>query len=140
MKEKYKIGELSKLTGTSIDTIRFYEEKGLLIPKFRAALGVRFYDGTAINTLSFIHTAKELGFSLSEISDFLEIKTTKSEECSLALEKIVIKEADIDKKIRELKKIKKALHKISDRCKKNEVGNSGSCHFLEVLTQKRKTR
>lgn len=136
MKEKYKIGELSKLTGTSIDTIRFYEEKGLLIPKFRAASGVRSYDVTAVNTLSFIHTAKELGFSLSEVGDFLEIKTTKSEECSLALEKIVIKEADIDKKISELKKIKKALQKISERCKKNEIGSS--CHFLEVLTQKRK--
>jgi DNA-binding transcriptional MerR regulator len=126
-----KIGELAEASGSTIDTIRFYENKGLLIPGERGDNGYRHYEEEAISVLKFIQLTKELGFSLTEIKDFLEIKIDKGETCSLALEKINSKEAEIDAKINDLKKIKKALKKISLRCAEN-VGRE-PCHFLDLL-------
>lgn len=131
MSNLYKIGELSKEAGASIDTIRFYEDKGLLTPETRSESGYRYYGNIALHTLAFIQSAKELGFTLSEIKELLEIQIYKGGSCSLALEKIKSKENDVDRKIKELKKIKKALRKVSEKCENSET--SESCHFLEFL-------
>lgn len=133
MSNLYKIGELSKEAGTSIDTIRFYEDKGLLTPETRSESGYRYYGKIALHTLGFIQSAKELGFTLSEIKELLEIQIYKGGRCSLALRKIKAKEDDVDRKIQELKKIKKALEKASEKCEKSEA--SESCHFLELLRE-----
>lgn len=85
----------------------------------------------AINTLNFVQGAKELGFPLAEIGNFLEIQITKKGKCSLAQEKIIEKISDIDKKIHDLKSIKRALTKVSLKCDNSTSENS--CHFLELL-------
>ena len=84
-----------------------------------------------VNTLNFVQSAKQLGFALSEIGDFLEILISKKGKCSLAQEKIDHKINDIDVKISNLKSIKKALTKVSKKCKVSDSG--GPCHFLELL-------
>lgn len=131
MAKMLKIGELAEASGSTIDTIRFYENKGLLIPGDRSESGYRHYNEEAISILKFIQLTKELGFSLTEIKEFLEIKIDKGGTCSLALEKINSKEAEIDAKINDLKKIKKALKEISLRCE--EDAGKEPCHFLELL-------
>ena len=131
MTELLKIGQLAKESGTTIDTIRFYEDKGLIKPKSRSESGYRFYNTDTINTLNFVQMAKELGFTLAEIGSLLEIQITKKGKCSLAQEKIVEKMSDIDKKISDLKLIKKALNKISSKC--DASTSESSCHFLELL-------
>ncbi len=131
MTELLKIGQLAKESGATIDTIRFYEDKGLISPASRSDSGYRYYGLDAINTLSFVQNAKELGFSLTEIGEFLEIQISKNGKCSLAQEKINEKLNDIDKKILDLKTIKKALTKISKKCE--GANGEGACHFLELL-------
>ncbi len=131
MSNLYKIGELSKVAGATIDTIRFYEDKGLLKPESRSSSGYRYYGNTALKTLNFIQSVKELGFTLNEIREFLEIQFNNSGKCSLALEKIKEKEGDVERKIIELKKIKKALKKVSSKCE--ETNSNEPCHFLELL-------
>lgn len=131
MKNRLKIGELSKESGVSIDTIRFYEEKGLISPASRSEKGYRFYDPSTSNALKFIITSKELGFTLSEINDLINIQVSKKGKCSLTLNKIKEKELDIDKKISELKKIKRTLNKVSKKCE--SADSDSSCHFLELL-------
>lgn len=131
MKNRLKIGELSKESGVSIDTIRFYEEKGLISPTSRSNKGYRFYDPRTSNALKFIITSKELGFTLSEIKDLINIQVSKKGKCSLTLNKIKEKELDIDKKISELKKIKRTLNKVSKKCESED--SDSSCHFLELL-------
>ncbi|MBK24543.1 MAG: zinc-responsive transcriptional regulator [Halobacteriovorax sp.] len=131
MDELLKIGQLAKKSGASIDAIRFYEDKGLIKPTSRSSSGYRYYNLDAVNTLNFVQSAKELGFTLSEISDFLEIQISKNGKCSLAQEKINDKLNDIETKISNLKSIKKALTKVSKKCETSE--NSDPCHFLEVL-------
>ncbi len=131
MTKMLKIGELAEASGSTIDTIRFYENKGLLVPGVRSDSNYRHYNEEAISILKFIQLTKELGFSLSEIKEFLEIRIDKRGTCSLAMEKIKNKEAEIENKINDLKKIKKALKKISFRCEAD--GDKGPCHFLELL-------
>ena len=126
-----KIGELAEASGSTIDTIRFYENKGLLLPRVRSDNGYRHYNQEAISILKFIQITKDLGFSLSEIKEFLEIKIDKRGTCSLAMEKIKNKETEIENKIKDLRKIKKALRKISFSCETD--GDKGPCHFLEIL-------
>ena len=99
MKNRLKIGEPSKESGVSIDTIRFYEDKGLIYPTSRSDKGYRFYYSATSNALKFIISSKELGFTLNEIKDLINIQVSKKGKCSLTLNKIKEKELDIDKKI-----------------------------------------
>lgn len=131
MSNLYKIGQLSKEAGATIDTIRFYESKGLLKPESRSISGYRYYGDNALQILNFIQSAKELGFTLVEIRELLEIKINKGGKCSLALEKIKQKEDNIERKIIELKKIKKALKKVSSKCE--GTSSDEPCHFLELF-------
>ncbi|WP_419168265.1 MerR family transcriptional regulator [Halobacteriovorax sp.] len=131
MNDLLKIGELSKVSGVSIDTIRFYENKGLIIPTNRSKKGYRYYDSNTSRMLQFIISSKELGFTLNEIKELINIKVNKNGKCSLALDRIKEKELDIDKKILELKKIKDALNKVSKKCGSSIDGSK--CHFLELL-------
>jgi len=126
-----KIGEISKKTGVSIDTIRFYETKGLLKPVSRTSSGYRYYDHNSINTLIFIKMAKDIGFTLSEIHDFLKINISKKGRCSFTKDKIKNKLTNVNKKINDLKKIKKVLLKVSKECESQKNGDS--CKFLELL-------
>jgi MerR family copper efflux transcriptional regulator len=66
-----KIGEVAKETGVGIETIRFYERKGLLDEPSRRPSGYRQYDVSIVARLQFIRRAKELGFTLSEIAELL---------------------------------------------------------------------
>lgn len=129
-----KIGELAEASGSTIDTIRFYENKGLLKPVERSESGYRQYHKSAIELLKFIQMAKDLGFSLSQIKELLEIKIESNGKCSLAFEEIQAKEIEIDAKIRDLKRIRKALKKISEKCEVNREDIS-PCHFLELVTE-----
>jgi MerR family Zn(II)-responsive transcriptional regulator of zntA len=135
MAKMFKIGELAEASGSTIDTIRFYENKGLLMPGDRSESGYRQYHRSAIEVLKFIQMSKELGFSLSEIKDLLEIRIESNGKCSLAFEKIQAKENEIDAKIKDLKRIKKALKMISERCEINQ-DDKLPCHFLEIITNR----
>jgi len=66
-----KIGEVAAETGLSIDTIRFYETKGLLMTPDRSPGGFRLFRPEEIETLRFIRTAQEAGFSLDEVHELL---------------------------------------------------------------------
>ena len=63
-----KIGQLAQRTGVSVDTLRFYEDKGLLAPQARTESGYRQYAASAVDQVRFIKTAQSLGFSLQEIA------------------------------------------------------------------------
>lgn len=100
MAEKYKIGELAKKFGVSVQTIRFYEEKGLLTPTKDEHSGYRYYDNWNINFLLDIIQLKKQSFSLNETK---EILTSKSlEDISNFYNS---KEIELVKKVHELESI-----------------------------------
>lgn len=66
-----KIGELAKLTGVSVDTLRFYEEKGLVKAIGRTEAGYRYFSPATVEQVKFIKFAQGLGFSLQEILEVI---------------------------------------------------------------------
>lgn len=77
---RYRIAEVAERTGFSTPTLRYYEDIGLLPPAERTAAGYRLYDDRAIERLTFIARAKQLGCSLEEIIDLAE--AWDSNECA----------------------------------------------------------
>jgi Hg(II)-responsive transcriptional regulator len=111
-----KIGEVAKRARTGIETIRFYEREGLLVEPKRRPSGYRQYDETTVERLEYIRRAKELGFTLAEIRDLLELSFAGS-SCDHIRERAEAKITDIQTKIRSLQQMKRSLGEIVDRCR-----------------------
>ncbi len=131
-----KIGEVAKAAGVGIDAVRFYEREGLLPEPARQPSGYRDYSPDAVLDLQFIKRAKELGFSLKEISELLLINrepdATAGDVKKLAEEKL----ADLGDKIRSLQRMQKALREVAERCPGR--GPTSDCSILRSLTDDRK--
>lgn len=112
-----KIGEVAQRTGVGIDTIRFYEREGLLQEPQRRPSGYRQYDESTIKRLEYVRLAKELGFTLAEIRDLLELSFAAHAGCDHIRQRAEDKIADIETKIRNLQKMKRSLHGIVTQCK-----------------------
>ena len=75
------IGKLAKKTSVTVETIRYYERRGLLPTPRRTPAGYRLYPPDAVKQLQFIKRARELAFSLDEVSQLLELRTGGRDEC-----------------------------------------------------------
>ena len=104
-----RIGELAKQTGTSADTIRYYERVGILPQPPREASGYRSYDAAAAGRLQFIQSAKLLGLTLDEIGDLLQIREEDEACCPHVLALLEAKRARIDAWLREGQAFRDAL-------------------------------
>lgn len=71
-----KIGELARQCQVSLDTVRYYEKQGLLASVDRSEGGYRLFDQEAVERLHFIRKAKDLGFTLKEIQELLDIRVS----------------------------------------------------------------
>lgn len=113
-----QIGELSKKSGVPKDTIRFYEQLGLLQPAMRNAQSrYRYYTNEAIHQLNLIGDLKELGFTLSEIGKIVQLRPT--ENCAPYKPFIREKAALLEKRIRELTIQKLELERSVSECPGN---------------------
>jgi DNA-binding transcriptional MerR regulator len=111
-----KIGEVARLSGTGIETIRFYEREGLLPLPQRRPSGYRQYDESTVGRLDYIRRAKELGFTLAEVRELLELSSAAS-DCEHVRRRAEGKVADIEGKIRSLRQMKRSLGNIVRRCR-----------------------
>jgi MerR family mercuric resistance operon transcriptional regulator len=109
------IGKLAKEASVGVETVRFYERKGL-IKKPSSKDGYRKYPKEDILRISFIKRAQDLGFTLSEIKDLLELNTRPNTTCAKVKEKTLLKLQEIDEKIKDLERMKASLTKLSNAC------------------------
>lgn len=112
----YTIGELAKQASVNIQTIRFYERKGILRPLARTDAGYRLYNENHLSDLRFVIHAKELGFSLKEIKELLILRSPSSERCASARQKASEKLSEVRSKIRQLKQIESVLKGLIKEC------------------------
>ncbi|EKO3518818.1 Zn(2+)-responsive transcriptional regulator [Vibrio fluvialis] len=130
----FQIGELAKRCGVSTDTLRFYEKNALISPAGRSDSGYRLYDEENQKQVSFILKAKELGLSLEEIKELLEIRLEATEHSCAEVKSITsAKLALIDEKIAELTRIRSALKKINDACCGHWDDDASHCSILAAL-------
>jgi DNA-binding transcriptional MerR regulator len=128
-----RIGQIAKHTGLSVDAIRFYERNGLLAAPARSQGGFRLYSAVDLSTLEFIRNLQALGFSLTEIREFLALRTNELRACSEMRKKLERKIKDIHAKRTALVKLedelKAALQKCNSQLKRSR-GKSVPCPVL----------
>lgn len=127
-----QIGELARRAGVNVQTVRYYERRGLLDEPARRVSGYREYGAGALDRLRFIRRAQELGFTLTEVGELLALRldpgTTAADVKSRAQQKI----AEIDGKLHDLERIRDALKHLAGTCRGGR-GPAGDCPLLEAL-------
>lgn len=129
---EYLVGQLAKEAGFNIETIRYYEKLKLLPKPKRRESRYRIYNDTDLKRLLFIKRAKELGFTLKEIKELLELKIDSRAKCGDVKHLTEHKLKDIDNRISDLKKIRNVLVKLVEQCINEEV-SSDECPILESI-------
>ena len=115
--KKLRIGELARLVQVSQDTLRFYEKHGLLTPRLRSQAGYRLYSQADLERVSFILSAKRVGFTLNEIHDLLGLEVTKDDKSCEDVKRFVDEKLDsLNQRIGEMQRIQKTLKTLSDAC------------------------
>lgn len=112
------IGRVASRTGLSVDTLRFYEKRGLIAPN-RTPSGYRHFSEDVLDRLRFITDAKELGFSLREIKELLSLGVKSTRECGPVTRKAEAKLALMKQEIRRLQGLKRTLEKMIEDCGDN---------------------
>jgi Hg(II)-responsive transcriptional regulator len=125
------IGKVAKESGVGIETVRFYEREGLLEQPARKSSGYRQYDPEAIARLRFIKQAQRLGFTLREIKELLALKLDPDATRKQVKDRAVAKIADIDQRIADLKRMKRALAPLIEAC--DGKGTLEGCPILDAI-------
>lgn len=125
------IGKVAKLAGVSIDTVRYYERNGLLVPAKRLASGYRRYDELQLSRLRFIRRAQELGFSLKDIRELLGLSAQRDvARVKRAAEK---KLEEVESRLAALERVRKGLSTLIEACPGH--GRARDCPILRALAQ-----
>lgn len=127
-----RIGQLSKRTGVAIDTIRYYENNGILPAPLRQASGYRSYDDGDVARLHFVRRAKVLGFTLREIRDLLALSGRDGGDMAGVREAAAARLADVEGKLEELTRIRDGLRDLVEACPGR--GDVEDCPILSALS------
>jgi len=131
-----KIGELARRAGVNVQTVRYYERRGLLPEPPRRGSGYRDYGEDALERLRFIRRAQELGFQLTEIEDLLTLRADPRTTAAQVKERAEAKIADITERIADLEEIRHALQHLVGQCEGGR-GPTGECPLLAELSRLR---
>jgi DNA-binding transcriptional MerR regulator len=130
MSEKLTIGKLAGATGTKVETIRYYEQIGLLPAPARSAANYRTYEAAHLRRLSFIRRARDLGFSIDQVRELMGLADRRDQSC-IAVDVIANQHRDaITQKITDLTALAAELDVLIDSCSRNTVAD---CRIIEAL-------
>ena len=127
-----KISQLANAAGVKVDTVRFYEKQGIIPPAQRLESGYRVYAQSDLERLRFIRRAKTLGFTLDDITELLSLSGRRDGDMGALKEATQRRLEDVEGKIKELKRVQKALHGLIDNCPGH--GDIGTCPILKALS------
>ena len=125
-------GKLARAAHVGIETIRFYERRGLVEPTARLASGYRVYSEAAVTRIQFIRKAQQLGFTLNEIGELIELDTDASATCGEVRDRTLDKIAALERKIAVLQGMKAELETLANSCDGDRPMKD--CRVRECLT------
>ncbi len=125
------IGSLAKRAGVGVETVRFYERRGLLKKPPRPGIGYRAYPEEAVERIRFIRHAQSLGFTLEETAALLALRVSPGAKCAAVRARAAAKLADVEERIGKLQQIRGALEKLVAACPGR--GAVTTCTILEAL-------
>lgn len=134
-----QIGDVAAQTGLTADAIRFYEREQLLHAAARSSGGFRMFTASDVADLTFIRNAQELGFSLQEIRELLDLKQASHPDCRHVEQLLERKIAIVRGKIAALRKLERELHRAVANCESNlrhaPLGGMKDCPVLSDISQ-----
>ena len=130
-----RIGELARATGVKTETIRYYEREGILAAPPRTQANYRDYGPNETSRLHFIRHARNLGFSMAQVRELLDLAGDKSQSCAEVDVLTRTHLFEVDRKIAELKSLRTELSRMLENC---EQGAIGDCLIVEALAQQPK--
>ena len=127
--QDYRIGQLASAAGVNVQTVRYYQRRGLLEVPPRPALGYRRYSKAALGRLQFIKRAQALGFTLKEIQQLVELADGR---CADVQRLAQAKQADIAQRIDDLIRLRRALDEALAACRQDNP--ESRCPLIEALS------
>lgn len=124
------IGDVAKITGCNIETIRYYEREGVMPPPRRSPGGHRLYSRQLVERLNFIRRSRELGFSMLEVRELLRIVDREQVSCEKVKDIAEAHIEDITRRIDDLQRMKDMLQDLSRQCSGDDVPE---CPIIESL-------
>lgn len=124
------IGALAKRTGTKVQTIRYYEQIGLMPEPGRTEGGQRRYGAAELDRLAFIRHSRQLGFSLDAIREMLDLSDSPGRSCT-EVDAIAQRQLQaVEARIARLEALRRELRRMIDECRTERIAD---CRILEVL-------
>ena len=128
-----KIGALAKQTGVSVQTIRFYEQEGLVSVSQRTEGNYRLYDMDSLRQLGFIKQCRNLGLTLGEIRELISFQATPEKACEEINHIVDTHVQEVDARSAELTALREKLVGLRTQCNNNRVVKD--CGILQALTK-----
>ena len=127
------IGQVARAAGVHVETLRYYERRGLLAQPPRRRSGYRAYPVATVRRIRFVKRAQDLGFSLEEIAELLDLRVTAGTGCaevrSLAQDKL----GDVRQRIDSLRKLERTLKELIAAC--DDERPLSECPILDALDE-----
>ena len=125
------IGQVAREGRVNVQTLRYYERRGLFPAMGRTGSGYRQYGDDAVRRLRFIKRAQDLGFSLKEITELLALRVRHGGRCEVVARRTHEKIHLVQGRIRELKRIQRTLERLAAACRSRSP--TDDCPILEAL-------
>ncbi|HVS64375.1 MAG TPA: MerR family transcriptional regulator [Thermoanaerobaculia bacterium] len=126
-----KIGDVAKAAGVGVDTVRYYERRGLLPAAARRESGYREFTDATVERIQFAKGLQSLGFTLDEVVSLLKSVDAGTADCKSEKHRFELVLARVDQKIAEFKDVRRRLVKTLTRCE------SGECVLLDKQRNRR---
>jgi Hg(II)-responsive transcriptional regulator len=130
-----RIGQVAAQAAVNIQTLRYYERRGLMPTVERRRSGYREYDPTAVDQVRFIKHAQTLGFTLEEIGELLALRVGAGSACAQVEARAEAAMARIDEKVRQLTRMRAVLGDLATACQRQDL--TGDCPILHALEEPR---
>lgn len=130
-RDDLKIGDLARETGTKVVTVRYYEKIGLLPAPGRSAGNYRTYDAEAFGRLRFIRRCRDLGFTLDQVRELLDLASDVARPCAEVDEITAAHLTEVERKITHLQALARELRRISATC--DGGGTVSNCRILDAI-------
>jgi MerR family mercuric resistance operon transcriptional regulator len=126
-----RTGELAEQAKVNVQTLRYYERRGLLPEPARTSSGYRQYSDDAVRVVRFVKRAQQLGFTLTDVEDLLQLAGGGPESCDSVRAMSTEKIADLDRRIAELRAMRNALADLARTCERPRAERE--CPILQEI-------
>ena len=128
-----KIGEVAKASGAGVETLRFYESRGLIEPAMRTESGYRLYAGSVLDRLAFIKKSQAVGFTLDQIAWLIAEAKEGRRPCAEVRRMAQQRLLELDERLKELKRYRRELKQTVDAWEDQGEKEGAVCGLIEGL-------